>query len=315
MSCEACHGASSPWIGPHSRGVYQYDEVLAAGLFATADPSARAGMCARCHGPDGGVRHTLLAAGHPRLDFDLASFSRLQPAHYVVDSDYRQRKHPPTEAAIWAIGASTTVSARFRALGDPARSAALFPEFSLLSCGGCHVPLHENVRPAMAPNWRPREILDLSEIPALRAVALATSPALAAEIDGRVQTLKASISRRAVFAAAALDLATVTDRLAVSLKTTNLSGAQALVALQSLPDATAMAANPAAAESALRAIAALARTSLESGVASPADARHLLAQLESLSTLRGGDPPLQAADRAGLRAALVRAAGQTEMIR
>ncbi len=304
VSCEACHGAASPWIGPHARGLYHYDEVLAAGLYPTATIAARAAQCLRCHGPDAGVDHGLIAAGHPQLTFDLASYSRLQPAHFVVDHDYRQRKRPLAEAAVWAIGASAVVAKRFRVLGDPARGKTpLFPELSALNCESCHVPIADwpatSARPAA---WRPRPILDLSEIPALLAVAAVVAPELADEIATRQRAVEAAAAGEGAFSPAANAFADAIDKLGASVARTGISGPQARTAMQRLPapDAATSAHAVHATDFALR---AFARSALDAGVLPAADALAVSQRLQS--TVREAPrPDLAGADGARLRADL-----------
>ena len=53
------------------------------------------GSCLSCHFGDETkfVTHRLMGAGHPRLSFELDTFTAIEPAHFDVDDDYRARKH------------------------------------------------------------------------------------------------------------------------------------------------------------------------------------------------------------------------------
>ena len=42
VSCEACHGAASAWLGVHSSGLYFYGENIENGMYPTTDATARA---------------------------------------------------------------------------------------------------------------------------------------------------------------------------------------------------------------------------------------------------------------------------------
>lgn len=68
---------------------------VAAGLKKLEDPVVRAGVCVDCHfgsAKDGQfVTHRMMAAGHPRMGFELDLFSSLQ-AHHQEDVDYGWRK-------------------------------------------------------------------------------------------------------------------------------------------------------------------------------------------------------------------------------
>jgi hypothetical protein len=229
VGCESCHGPASNWIGPHARGLYHYDEILKAGLYPTADAAERARQCLRCHGP-GRVRHELIAAGHPALLFDLAAYSRLQPAHFVVDSDYRQRKRPLSEAATWGIGASLTLAARLRSMADAVGANAAFPDFASFACESCHRPISDRWRPAGAIG----SIVDIGEVPALSALATRLDPALAGELNARAAATRLAIGDRPTLARSALALAESAERLAQALARADVSGADAEAALRAL---------------------------------------------------------------------------------
>ena len=49
----------------------------------------RAGLCLSCHfgNQEKFVTHRMMGAGHPRMSFELDTFTQLQPAHFVVDED------------------------------------------------------------------------------------------------------------------------------------------------------------------------------------------------------------------------------------
>src|SRR5690242_13261821 len=48
VGCEACHGGASNWLGRHISGATHRDN-LAAGLYPTEQPVARAEKCLGCH--------------------------------------------------------------------------------------------------------------------------------------------------------------------------------------------------------------------------------------------------------------------------
>ena len=80
-----------------------------------------------------------MAAGHPRLSFELDTFTYLQPAHFRIDTDYRERKRAADSANVWAAGQAESVGAFVNVLAGPDTArAALWPEFSLFDCFGCH---------------------------------------------------------------------------------------------------------------------------------------------------------------------------------
>jgi hypothetical protein len=142
VGCEACHGGAANWLGLHISGAGHRDNV-AAGLYPTEQPVARAEKCLGCHFGDAThfVDHRLIGAGHPRLGFELDTFTATQPAHVVVDKGYIERKGRITDMAVWATGQAVAVARQMNALLDPKRAhRGLFPEFALYDCQSCHHP-------------------------------------------------------------------------------------------------------------------------------------------------------------------------------
>jgi hypothetical protein len=145
VGCEACHGAASGWLARHDDGdPAARADSQAAGLRALHQPAVLADTCTGCHA--GGkaqlATHAMMAAGHPRLSFDLDTFSELWRTsggrqHYRVDADYRQRNGPPATVARWlrglAVGGLAQVSVL--AAGGP---RGLIPEFAAFDCYSCH---------------------------------------------------------------------------------------------------------------------------------------------------------------------------------
>lgn len=143
VGCEACHGGASSWLGLHISGATHRDN-LAAGLYPTEQPVARAEKCLGCHLGDATrfVDHRLYGAGHPRLGFELDTFTAIQPAHVVVDKGYVERKGRLTDMAVWATGQALTVARQMSALLDPKHARrGLFPELALYDCQSCHHPI------------------------------------------------------------------------------------------------------------------------------------------------------------------------------
>ena len=177
VSCESCHGAAGDWLVAHTLPGWRAAGNT-VGMVDLADPFVCAQQCAGCHvgGPptaDGSPRevsHDLIAAGHPRLAFELRSFKQAEPPHWqdrfsvgaTVDGRQTDRNtalRAITPAALgsapfdaldeWALGRLGAVhvfldqiarqagaSARPRA-GD---TATVWPEFAAFDCYGCHRP-------------------------------------------------------------------------------------------------------------------------------------------------------------------------------
>jgi hypothetical protein len=142
VGCEACHGGASNWLGRHISGATHRDN-LAAGLYPTEQPVARAEKCLGCHLGDATrfVDHRLYGAGHPRLGFELDTYTAIEPAHVVVDKGYIERKGRITDIGVWATGQALTVARQMKALLDPKHARpGLFPELAFFDCHSCHHP-------------------------------------------------------------------------------------------------------------------------------------------------------------------------------
>ena len=153
VGCEACHGGARRWMSAH---VTNNDRAanLRAGMYPTDDPVARAQLCLSCHLGEARkmVTHRIMGAGHPRLSFELDTFTAIQPAHFVVDADYKRRKGWAGQGRTWAIGQLVATSQTLAALRDPAvRHDGLFPELTFYDCHACHHP-QEELRYAARPS-------------------------------------------------------------------------------------------------------------------------------------------------------------------
>ena len=145
VGCEACHGGSSGWLGIHISGASHADN-LKAGLYPTEDPVARAELCLSCHYGNNRkfVSHRLMGAGHPRIGFELDTFTATQPAHFAIDKDYVQRKFQPNGVQIWAIGQAMSLERTMEAMLDPKLNPnTVFPELVFFDCHACHHPMSD----------------------------------------------------------------------------------------------------------------------------------------------------------------------------
>jgi hypothetical protein len=150
VSCEACHGPAGTWLVRHTLAGFgtlpAAEKYSATGMHDTKDLVARAESCVACHvgGPprDGDgftrdVNHDLIAAGHPRLNFEFSAFLANMPPHWATPTD---------EAQAWAVGqiiAGRAALELLTARADKAAhdSSAPWPEFSEYACFDCHHPI------------------------------------------------------------------------------------------------------------------------------------------------------------------------------
>lgn len=148
VGCEACHGAgSAPWMGLHIGGS-PHDQNVQNGLIPLEDPIVRAGICLDCHlgDEDQFATHRIMGAGHPRISFEMDSFTDFQPAHFLVDDDYRKRKRVVDGVRTWAIGQALMVERRMELLADSKFATdGLFPELAFFDCHACHQPMSSSL--------------------------------------------------------------------------------------------------------------------------------------------------------------------------
>ena len=142
VGCESCHGAAAGWIASHYTTLGTHPANLAAGLVALERPQVRAKVCLDCHfgGADGNrfVTHRMMAAGHPRIVFELDLFSALQQ-HHDEDADYAERKGRTDSVRLWAVGQAEAVRRQTDLFARPGfATEGVFPEFYFYDCHSCH---------------------------------------------------------------------------------------------------------------------------------------------------------------------------------
>lgn len=139
IGCEACHGPAERWIRSHVDPSVKRPANLARGLYPVWEPVARTRLCQSCHFGNAQklVTHRMMAAGHPRLSFEIDTFVHIQPAHYG-------RGAPGAEGLAygvrnWAIGQALAAEELLGLLVHPTRGRdGLFPELVLFDCHACH---------------------------------------------------------------------------------------------------------------------------------------------------------------------------------
>jgi len=151
VGCEACHGGSEQWISSHAAKGATHADNLSKGLYATENPIKRAELCLTCHmgTADRMITHRIMGAGHPRISFELDTFTWLKP-HYQVDADYIQRKGDFNGLRDWGVGQGVAASNLLDLLVDEKNGwQGIFPELVLFDCHACHKPMSAN-------KWGPR---------------------------------------------------------------------------------------------------------------------------------------------------------------
>lgn len=154
VDCEQCHGPAERWLTEHVRTDWKTrsaEDKRRRGYRDLADVLTRANVCADCHvgGPGRDVNHDLIAAGHPRLFFELSTFHANWPKHWPdeVDAKRHPADDPPNvgsifEARLWAVGQVVTAQRALEMLSQRAESAkqnpAKWPELAEWNCFACH---------------------------------------------------------------------------------------------------------------------------------------------------------------------------------
>jgi Cytochrome c554 and c-prime len=160
IGCRACHGDPTNWLSAHQTWGPRDDrwpEYKAHGMRWMNDLPSRAAVCVGCHvgaPPEGGivakdVDHDLIAAGHPRLNFDFATYQRSMPPHW---SERDRRKHealPPNfEVRAWSAGRLAQMQASLDLLSyrSDLKVSHPWPEFTEFNCYDCHHDLQADGR-------------------------------------------------------------------------------------------------------------------------------------------------------------------------
>ena len=237
VNCESCHGGAAGWISSHYAGLLsgpsQHADNVRRGMRALEQPAVRAAVCLDCHYGSTSegqfVNHRIMAAGHPRISFELDLFSTLQ-AHHNEDADYTSRKGAPDHVQLWAVGQAMALE-RSLALFQSANrgSEGIFPELTFYDCHSCHRRIFDAAQPVRTSVGNPARPIPLGMPPyndenmiMLSAAARVSAPTLATRFDSKARAFHAAMGRdRASAVAAAQDLAGVTAELRTAFSATH----------------------------------------------------------------------------------------------
>lgn len=261
VGCESCHGPAGGWIAGHYAGVgtnadpdaemrAKHLANLRAGLVKLEDPVVRAGVCVDCHfgsAADGQfVTHRIMAAGHPRLAFELDLFSSLQ-AHHQEDDDYGWRKFGVAggrtdHVQLWAVGQATAIERSLALFQSRRGTEGMFPEFIFLDCHSCHRRIYDQAKPVRTGVDNPARPIPEGMPPyndenliMLAAAARMASPALADQLAARTAAFhKAMTTDRASAVAAAAQLSQTVAALKAAFASRGFSGADAFAMVDAI---------------------------------------------------------------------------------
>lgn len=234
VDCEACHGAAGGYISTHYAVGASHRRNVSQGMTDLVDARTRAGVCLDCHLSGDGrgqfIAHRIMAAGHPRISFELDLFSTLQ-AHHDEDADYATRKGGRTNSMrMWAVGQAEAVKRSLELFSQPAKAnEGIFPEFTFYDCHSCHrriidgedatvtaVPNPGRPIPAGMPPFNDENMI------MLLAAAKVVAPDLAAQFDTRTKAFhRAMLANRSETVAAAQALRQTADALSTRMAATD----------------------------------------------------------------------------------------------
>lgn len=195
VDCEQCHGPAERWLTEHVRADWKprsAEDKQQRGYRDLTDVLTRANVCADCHvgGPGRDVNHDLIAAGHPRLFFELSTFHANWPKHWPDEVDAKRHSieidiakrgiltGSVFEARLWAVGQIVTAQRSLELLSQRAELAkktpAKWPELAEWNCFACHHDLQSvswwqskdgSKRPRVSFGWNawPYAMLDPTE--------------------------------------------------------------------------------------------------------------------------------------------------------
>ncbi|GGB95403.1 hypothetical protein GCM10011494_12360 [Novosphingobium endophyticum] len=221
VGCESCHGAASGWLSSHYAMPATHASNVAAGMIPLEKPQVRASVCLDCHfgsdKPGQFVTHAMMAAGHPRVSFELDLFSSLQ-AHYDIDGDYVKRKGRLDSVQLWAVGQAEAVKRSARLFTNASLATeGIFPQFYFYDCHSCHRQITDNPAAKRRFEANPGRPIPFGNPPyndenmiMLSAVAGALAPGQAARYDTAARAFHAAMAQgrpQAVEAAKALSSA------------------------------------------------------------------------------------------------------------
>jgi len=135
VSCESCHGPASNWLGPHTTKEWTHQQSVTAGMHDLRDLTKRSEQCLTCHlgTAEKKVDHELIAAGHPDLYFELASFSAVMPRHW----QNKKEEDSWQDVRELAVGQSVQLREHLSRVQRNA-STGVWPEYAELDCFACH---------------------------------------------------------------------------------------------------------------------------------------------------------------------------------
>jgi hypothetical protein len=164
------------------------------------DLTKRSEQCLTCHlgTADKKVDHELIAAGHPDLYFELASFSAVMPRHWQPSKRDGEKEDAWQDVRELAVGQSVQLREHLSRVERNAKTG-VWPEYAELDCFACHHSLtaskdswqqergYANRKPGNPP-------FNLSRFAVLKQIAQEFDRAGAQQLQTSVNNLSALVS-------------------------------------------------------------------------------------------------------------------------
>ena len=245
VACESCHGPAGTWLASHYAVGGTHANNVSRGMVALENPRARASVCLDCHygsAEEGQfVNHRIMAAGHPRISFELDLFSTLQQ-HHNDDADYAQRKGRTDNLRMWAVGQAMALDRSLGLFTSRRGTDGIFPEFYFLDCHSCHRPISDDPRfqpEAMANPGRPIPTgyppYNDENMIMLSAAARAVAPQAAERFERDSRAFHLAMTRdRASAASAAQTLRASANALADAFSSASMGPAQTFAIIEAI---------------------------------------------------------------------------------
>ncbi|WP_324261540.1 multiheme c-type cytochrome [Altererythrobacter sp. H2] len=250
VGCESCHGPSSGWLASHYAKPATHAANIAAGLVPLERPQVRAKVCLDCHfGSTGAgqfVTHSMMAAGHPRVSFELDLFSALQQ-HHDEDGDYAARKGKTDNVRLWAVGQAEAVARSTDLFARPGFGAeGVFPQYYFYDCHSCHRSINDGPQRKLTFETNPGRPIPFGQAPyndeniiMLSAIAKAFVPGRAAQFETASKDFHRAMGQgRGEATAAAQRLRGEAAALSDALAARSFGSGDAFAAVQAIADRT-----------------------------------------------------------------------------
>ncbi len=140
VGCAGCHGPDELWSGTHYQNGFDSLGSTHLGFVPNGDLLARARACAACHvgDQDRDMNHDIIAAGHPALRYEFATFHAREPKHW---RDTESNDKTFYEAQLWLAGQIAAADASLsllQARTTGSHTISQWPELSAYDCSSCH---------------------------------------------------------------------------------------------------------------------------------------------------------------------------------